>query len=148
MLDQPAGLTLTLEKQINKIVARDDAAFPGYLRNGQGLVATYRGDFKPPLVSEDREKDFLAKLLDNNSSATNQAMTLLYHNMRQQMFYDGNKRTAFIAANKVMIDQGAGLLAVPVDKWPTWQQKIADFYFSNDMSALKEWTYNNGIKDR
>lgn len=45
-----------------------------------------------------------------------------------------------------MIDQGAGLIAVPVDKWPTWQQKIADFYFSNDMSDLKEWTYNNGIQ--
>ena len=28
---------------------------------------------------------------------------------------------------------------------PTWQKKLADYYFSNDMTDLKDWTYQNGI---
>lgn len=139
-------VSLELEKDLNKIVARDTAAYPGYLRNGSGGVDTYRGEFKPPMVSEGQEKEYLDELLNNsNLSTTDKALTLMYHNMRQQMFYDGNKRTATIMANKVMIDGGAGLINVPIDTWPTWQKKIADFYFSNDMTDIKDWTYHNGI---
>ncbi|WEV52124.1 Fic family protein (plasmid) [Lactobacillus sp. ESL0731] len=141
--DQPFGLDF--EKEINKIVARDTAAFPGYLRNGSGGVETYRGEFTPPMINEQKEKSFLNSILNSDRSATDKAMTVMYHNMRQQMFYDGNKRTATIAANKIMIENGAGLINIPLDQWPTWNQKIADYYFSNDMSDLKDWTYQTGI---
>ncbi|WP_294761317.1 Fic family protein [uncultured Lactobacillus sp.] len=138
-------LDLSMEKRLNAIVARDTAAFPGYLRNGSGGVETYQGEFEPPMIEEGQEQKYLKQLLASDSTATDKALTLMYHNMRQQMFYDGNKRTATIAANKIMIDNGAGLINVPLDKWPTWQQKLADYYFSNDMTDLKEWTYQNGI---
>ena len=70
----------------------------------------------------------------------------MYHNMRQQIFWDGNKRTATLVANKIMIDGGAGLINVPLDKWAKWNELIADFYRTNDMQAVKEWTYQNGIQ--
>lgn len=138
-------VSLAMEKKINEIVARDTAAFPGNLRTGSGGVETYRGDYTPPMISEEKEQTYLKRLLTSEQSATDKAMTLMYHNMRQQMFYDGNKRTAMITANKVMIENGAGLINIPLDQWTTWQKKIADFYFSNDMTELKNWTYQNGI---
>lgn len=138
-------INLSMEKKINKIVARDTAAYPGYLRNGSGGVDTYRGEFKPPMINENEEKEYLDNLLNSSCTATDKALTLMYHNMRQQMFYDGNKRTATIVANKVMIENGAGLINMPTDRWPDWQKKIADFYFSNSMDDLKDWTYQNGI---
>ena len=56
-------------------------------------------------------------------------MEIMYHEMRQQAFWDGNKRTATLLANKLMIDNGAGLINVPLDKWETWSNLIANFYF-------------------
>ena len=45
-----------------------------------------------------------------------------------------------------MIDNGAGLISVPLDKWPEWNNLIAKYYMTNDMSKLKHWTYENGIQ--
>lgn len=144
-INYPKPISLELEKELNKIIARDTAAYPGHLRNGSGVVDTYRGEFQPPMANKDQEQKYLDELLTSSRSITDKALTLMYHNMRQQMFYDGNKRTATIVANKVMIEGGAGLINVPIDTWPTWQKKIADFYFSNEMTDLKGWTYQNGI---
>ena len=149
VIQQDNPLDLNMEKEINKIVARDSSVFPGYLRNGSGLVTTYRGDYVPPEIDEEKENKNLTSILSNkNTTATDKALTLMYYNMKQQMFYDGNKRTAILAANKIMIDNGCGLINVPLEKWSTWMTKIADFYLSkskDSMEKLKEWTYANGI---
>lgn len=140
-----SNLTLTMEQNINKIVTHDTAAFHGYLRNGTGNVETDQGDFNPPMISETAEQNYLQQLLKSNQSATDKALTLMYHNMRQQLFYDGNKRTAIIIANKIMLDNGAGLICLPLENWSIWQHKLTEFYFTNDMSSIKFWTYQNCI---
>ena len=66
--------------------------------------------------------------------------------MRNQLFGDGNKRTAILAANKLMIDHGAGLINVPLDKWDVWNDLISKYHLSGDMKTLKDWTYVNGIQ--
>ena len=93
-INEKMPLDLNFEKKLNKIVARDTAAFPGYLRNGSGGVETYQGEFEPPMIEEGQEQKYLKQLLASDSTATDKALHLMYHNMRQQMFYDGNKRTA------------------------------------------------------
>lgn len=65
--------------------------------------------------------------------------------MRGQLFWDGNKRTATLSANKLMIDGGAGLINVPLNLWGQWNQLISDYYHSNEMMPLKHWTYDHGI---
>ena len=79
-------------------------------------------------------------------TTTDKALTVMYHNMRQQIFWDGNKRTATLSANKIMIDGGAGLINVPLDKWDQWNELIANYYRTNDMTKIKQWTYDNGIQ--
>ncbi|ERL64404.1 hypothetical protein L248_0946 [Schleiferilactobacillus shenzhenensis LY-73] len=66
--------------------------------------------------------------------------------MRQQLFWDGNKRTATLAANKLLIDHGAGLFNVPLNLWPQWNELISAYYQSGDMLAIKQWTYDHGIQ--
>ena len=41
-INEKMPLDLNFEKKLNKIVARDTADFPGYLRNGSGGVETYQ----------------------------------------------------------------------------------------------------------
>ena len=123
---QSGTLSLSMEKQINKVVAAEDALVPGDLQ---------------------QEQTFLQQILaDLQTSTTDKALTVMYLNMRQQIFWDGNKRTATLSANKIMIDGGAGLINVPLDRWDKWNELIADYYRTNDMTKVKQWTYDNAIQ--
>lgn len=142
--DRPMDLAFL--KSINKLVALHDALEPGELRTGNGAVNTELGEYVPDDVILPKEEEFITALVhDSHKSTTDEALTLMYHLMRSQIFWDGNKRTATLAANKLMIDGGAGIINVPLDKWPKWNELISRYYFSNDMTAIKKWTYQNGM---
>ena len=84
-----------------------------------------------------QEEKFFDGLMHSDTSITDKAMTLMYHNMRNQLFWGGNKRTATLAANKLMIDHGAGLINVPLDKWDHWNKLISEYYLTGKMNTLK-----------
>ena len=140
-------LNLDFLKEANKIVALKESLAPGELRTGNGTVSTMKGEYLPPLVNQEQEELFLNQLIsDKTRTNTDKALTLMYHLMRNQIFWDGNKRTATLAANKIMINSGTGLINVPLDQWPKWNQLISEFYFSGDMEELKQWTYHKAIQ--
>ncbi|QNQ82662.1 Fic family protein [Lactobacillus sp. PV037] len=140
--------SVELEEKINKIVALHDALVPGEIRTGNSMVALTNDEtFIPTIPNVEQEKNYLISILhSNNMSTTDKAMTVMYHDMRAKIFWDGNKRTATIFANKIMIDGGAGLINIPLDKWEEWNDLLSDFYQTNEMDQLKEWTYKNAIQ--
>ena len=64
---------------------------------------------------------------------------------RRQIFNDGNKRVAMLAANHVMIKNGAGVISVPPSKLGEFIKYLTDFYKSNDMTEAKQFIYDNCI---
>lgn len=141
------ALTFDKMKNINKIVALFDSVEPGSIRSGNSQVILDSKDtYIPVNPDEENEKSFFTSLMAKNISTTDKALTLMYHNMRAQIFWDGNKRSATLAANKIMIDGGAGLINVPLDKWGTWNELISDYYKSGEDTQIKQWTYENGIQ--
>lgn len=65
-LDQKGTLTLELEKQLNKLVAAEDTAFAGELRQRQGGVSLGGGEiFAQPLIDKQQEALFLQQILTN-----------------------------------------------------------------------------------
>ena len=142
VIREDKALSLKIGQNINLLVARYDSLDPGSFRTGSVTVelGNDKGEWKP------QEVDFFNNLMQKDTSITDKAMTLMYHNMRNQLFGDGNKRTAILVANKLMIDHGAGLINVPLDKWDVWNDLISKYYLSGDMKTLKDWTYVNGIQ--
>lgn len=144
------SVSLETAKQINAIVAKEQSLDPGNLRTGNGLVRTMDGDFIPPLVNETTETEYLRKLVaDDSQSVTERAIELMYHLMRNQIFWDGNKRTATLMANLQMIDGGAGLINVPLlywSEWNEWNKLISEYYQTGEIAPLKEWTYKHAIQ--
>ena len=65
--------------------------------------------------------------------------------MRRQMFIDGNKRVAMLFANKIMINNGCGILSISQDNQPTFFEKLIKFYETGDNSDLKQWIYDKCI---
>lgn len=44
--------------------------------------------------------------------------------MRRQMFIDGNKRVAMLFANKIMIDNGCGIITISQDNQIVFFEKL------------------------
>lgn len=148
VIREDKALSLKIEQNINLLVARYDSLDPGSFRTGSVTVelGNDKGEWKPQELDYQSEVDFFNNLMQKDTSITDKAMTLMYHNMRNQLFGDGNKRTAILVANKLMIDHVAGLINVPLDKWDVWNDLISKYYLSGDMKTLKDWTYVNGIQ--
>ena len=61
------------------------------------------------------------------------------------MFLDGNKRVANLVANKEMIKNGQGIIAVPVEKIGEYFAKLISYYETEANKELKKWIYENCI---
>ena len=77
--------------------------------------------------------------------ATDKALTLMLYIMRKQMFFDGNKRTAMLAANHVMIANGAGIITIPIKQQNGFRNLLIEFYESGDMENIKAFLYEHCI---
>ena len=65
--------------------------------------------------------------------------------MRMQIFKDGNKRVATIIANKILIQNGCGIISVSVEIDDEFKSMLVRYYESNDMTDLKQWLFDNCI---
>ena len=77
-------LSLNIEQNINLLVARYDSLDPGSFRTGNVTVelGNSNGEWQPPEINLDQERKFFDELMQKDTSITDKAMTLMYHNMR------------------------------------------------------------------
>lgn len=65
--------------------------------------------------------------------------------MRSQLFWDGNKRTSTICANKIMITNGSGIIKVADNNLEEFNKLLTEFYDTNNKERLKQFIYNKCI---
>lgn len=56
-----------------------------------------------------------------------------------------SKRTSTICANKIMIENGAGIIKVPDNKLEEFNILLTEFYNTNKSEKLEKFIYNNCI---
>ena len=102
--------------------------------------------WKPQFPIESQIKEELEELLNQKAKTkTEIAIEIMLWLMRRQMFIDGNKRVAMIFANKIMIDNGCGIITIANELQADFYTKLINYYETNDMEELKLWIYNNCI---
>ena len=69
----------------------------------------------------------------------------MLYGMRKQLFWDGNKRTSTIVANKIMIQNGKGIIKVPDNKLEEFNKLLSNYYTTNNMENIKQFIYENCI---
>jgi len=121
-------------KRINRIVAAEDALFPGEIRTGGVEVSTIQGRYVPPMLTEDEVKNQYDEIMNQEISETEKALRLFLFISKNQIFWDGNKRTALLTANKIMFSQGLGLLSVPESVFAKFNELLSMYYNSNQSS--------------
>lgn len=136
-------LTINYIKKIHFEICKGQGVEPlGEFRDkGVGITGT---SYRPKLPSE---CNYDAELNDimNIDNALDRCITLYLWIQRSQMFLDGNKRVANLVANKEMIRNGMGIIAVPVEKIGEYFTELIKFYETNDYTNIKKWIYENCV---
>ena len=114
--------------------------FPGVVRtSGVNMGGTsWKSEERP---DKERIQDNIKEILETKSP-TERAMDIFLYLTRQQIFYDGNKRLATLAANQIMIQNGVGLLSVPIEKQKEFKDKLITYYETNQTEDLKKFLYD------
>lgn len=102
--------------------------------------------WKPQFPVESQIKEELEQLLNQpEKSKTEIAIEVMLWIMRRQMFIDGNKRVGMLFANKIMIDNGCGIITIAQENQQTFFEKLINYYESGDNTDLKQWIYETSI---
>ncbi|EHP1381681.1 Fic family protein [Enterococcus faecalis] len=122
---------LETSKRINRIVAAEDALFPGKIRTGGVEVSTIQGRYVPPMLTENEVNNQYDEIMNQDISETEKALRLFLFISKNQIFWDGNKRTALLTANKIMFQTGVGLLSVPENQFMNFNNLLSNYYNSD-----------------
>lgn len=102
--------------------------------------------WKPQFPVESQIKEELEQLLNQpEKSKTEIAIEVMLWIMRRQMFKGGNKRVGMLFANKIMIDNGCGIITIAQENQQTFFKKLINYYESGDSTDLKQWIYETSI---
>lgn len=128
--------------KINEFVARNESLEWGKIRTGK--VSISGTEYVPEIP--DRE-DIINKLNEINKieNITLRAIKYMLYGMRTQIFWDGNKRTSTICANKILISNCKGILMVQDKDLNQFNKLLNEFYNTNEDKEILEFLYNNCI---
>ena len=131
--------------KLNEYIARNEALEWGKLRTGSvGISGT---DYEPPVPDQDKiVAELKAILTDADASTTDKALTAFTWGARGQFFWDGNKRTSLMLANKILILCGAGIMTITDKYMEQFNGLLLEFYNTGESEALKEFLYENAIQ--
>lgn len=131
--------------KINLFVIGAGASGAGQIRVQPVVVPLTDMMYQPAIPDETQVKREFADLVQSEATTTDKAITLLLWLSRAQLFLDGNKRTAIIAANALMFADRRGLLAVLENKLAEYLQRLQQYYKNGDTANLKHWLYDTAI---
>ncbi|MBQ6730774.1 MAG: Fic family protein [Bacilli bacterium] len=129
--------------QINAIVEEGLSFNAGRIRN---IPVTIGGSsYIPPLPFEDQVREDIRNIAESDQAPLDRAIEALLYVKKKQLFLDGNKRTAVIFANHILIKNAAGLIVIPAERVDEYK-KLLIHYYENDEKAeivnfLKEKCY-------
>lgn len=131
--------------RLNEYIARNETLEWGKLRTGTvGISGT---DYEPPVPNKEKTIEELTDILyDTNASATDKALKAFTWGIRGQFFWDGNKRTSLMLANKILILAGAGIMTITDKYMEQFNSLLLDYYNTGEREDLKQFLYQNAIQ--
>lgn len=123
-------------KHYNYLIGDGVNLYPGEIR--QHTVQISGTNYIPPIPQLD---DIYAgfETAYKYGSVEQQAAALFAIVCRGQWFSDGNKRTAHLLANQVMLAGDAGMFLLPQDKDEDFRNNLLRYYDSGELDEFVSW---------
>ncbi len=136
--------------RLNDDISRGESLAWGKLRTGQvGISGT---DYIPDIPDYDTtDRELSSILISERYSCTEKAIKIFLYVTRHQLFWDGNKRTATLCANKILIKEGKGIFTIPDKHILEFNERLLEYYNTNDESKIFGFLFEcciDGMPDR
>ncbi len=131
--------------KLNEYIARNEALEWGKLRTGSvGISGT---DYEPPVPNKEKTIGELESILSApDVSSTDKALEAFTWGARGQFFWDGNKRTSLMLANKILVSSGSGIMTITDKYMEQFNTLLLNYYNTGESEELKQFLYENAIQ--
>ena len=127
---------------VNSFVSRNESLEWGKLRSGKVGIS---GTSYVPSIPLKEEVEKKLKEIMSIENITLRAIKYMLYGMRSQLFWDVNKRTSTIIANKIMINNGKGIILVQEEYILEFNKLLTEYYNTSNDEKIIEFIYNNCI---
>lgn len=128
-------LTIDTLKSFNREIGS------GIIRNSgefRTFIAMISGcDYRPAVPSEKDAQDLIDEI--DSLEGEMSGLVAFAKIAKMQLFPDGNKRTAQLVANKILIASGAGVLSVPIEEKQNLGMMLVDYYTGDDLNKFVDY---------
>lgn len=133
-------------KQINLFVGVGLNHKPGVIREEAVRIGGTR--YIPPMIKEYDVIELINEINKIEDPET-RAATFLAKASKKQIFTDGNKRTALLAANKILFNEDAGIIVLAEEFKQDYFKFLLDYYEDETkLPELVEFIKGNAFKSR
>jgi Fic family protein len=127
---------------INGYISRNESLEWGRLRTGRiGITGTAH---EPGIPDGAQVAKDLAEI-QRKPYVTESALDCFLYTVYNQLFWDGNKRTATLVANKILIGAGKGILSIPESGLDVFNRLLSEYYGTAKPDALKRFLYDSCV---
>jgi hypothetical protein len=140
MLDEPTDLATLCE--LNRIVnGRGVSDEPGRVRS---VAVTISGtEYVPQIPDPYTVNNTIRDIVEQKKTFIERGLDLYCYLMREQVFVDGNKRSANLLCNQFLLRHGQGIFSIRPERNDEFLQKLVSYYESGDPTDLKIYIYEN-----
>ena len=135
-------ITLDFICKVNSFVSRNESLEWGVLRTGK--VGINGVDYIPDIPNREDVITNINEIL-KEENITSRSLNLMLYLMRSQIFWDGNKRTAMIVANKLLIRNGCGIISVKEDDINEFNKLLTEYYNTDNKDKIIPFLYDKCI---
>lgn len=132
-IDEPLDLNYICK--INDFVSNNESLDWGVLRYGKTSVT---GTSYIPEIPEKEKVEKHLELINSISDTKEKAKEYFCYAVKNQLFWDGNKRTSTIVTNKILIEGGEGVLTIDKNIAEEFNTTLTNYYESNNKQPLKD----------
>ncbi len=137
-----AEINLDFICKVNSFVSRNESLEWGVLRNGK--VGINGANYIPDIPNEKDIASDIENILKENNT-TLKSIDLMLYLMRSQIFWDGNKRTSMIVANKILIQNGCGIITVKEEYIKEFNTLLTEYYNTGNKDKITKFLYDKCI---
>ena len=137
-----ADITLDFICKVNSFVSRNESLEWGVLRTGK--VGINGVDYIPNIPEREDVIVNIENIL-KEENITSRSLNLMLYLMRSQLFWDGNKRTAMIVANKLLISNGCGIISIKEDDINEFNKLLTEYYNTGNKEKIIPFLYDKCI---
>ena len=128
---------------INNIVGNGLVIDAGKLRSGD--VGVNGVIWQPAIPNKEVVKEKI-KEISKIDDPIDRALEYICFGIRNQLFYDANKRTSFLMASSILINENIGLLSVSENNYTEFNELLRELFNSNKKDSLKNFFKNKCLE--